>query len=75
MFIVASCYDNGEGVTQDKTKAFEWFLKAAENGSVDAMKEVGCCLCRGTGVSRDLKKAREWLTKASENEEQDQKKQ
>lgn len=25
-------YDNGDGVKQDKQQAFEWFLKAAEQG-------------------------------------------
>ena len=62
-------------MTQDKTKAFEWFLKAAKNGDIEAMNNVGCDLCRGTGVSRDLKKAREWFTKVTDNEAQNQKKQ
>ena len=75
MLNVGVCYDNGEGVTQDKTKAFEWFLKSAKSGCVDGMNTVGFRLCRGIGVSRDLKKAREWFAKASKNEEQSQKKQ
>ena len=62
-------------MTQDKTKAFEWFLKSAQNGHVESMKEVGFRLCRGTGVPRDLEKAREWYAKASKNKEQNQKKQ
>ena len=62
-------------MTQDKTKSFEWYLKSAENGDVQAMNTDGCCLCRGTGVSRDLKKAREWFTKVTDNEAQNQKKQ
>ena len=38
---VGCCYSRGEGVTQDKTKAFEWYLKSAENGNADAMNNVG----------------------------------
>ena len=75
MFDVGFCYENGQGVAKDMTKAFEWYLKAAENGHVKAMNSVGCCFCRGNGVSKDLKMAREWFSKAANNEAQSQKKQ
>ena len=39
MHSVAWCFDNGRGVAKDKTRAFEWYLKAAENGNVDAMNQ------------------------------------
>ena len=31
-FILGACYDNGEGVTEDKIEAAKWYRKAAEQG-------------------------------------------
>ena len=33
---LAVCYFNGEGVTRDEAEAMRWFLKAAEQGNVNA---------------------------------------
>ena len=38
--------EKGEGVEQDKIKAFEWCLKSAEKGHVDAMNNVGWCFSK-----------------------------
>lgn len=32
------CYDDGEGVARNRTKAREWFQKAADQGYEDARK-------------------------------------
>ena len=40
MFMVASFYHNGENVLRSEEKAFEWCLKAAEAGNVNAMNGV-----------------------------------
>ncbi|CAB4373472.1 unnamed protein product [Rhizophagus irregularis] len=37
MFILAACYNNGEGTVKNLEKAIYWNQKAAENGNTDAM--------------------------------------
>ena len=43
-------------MTQDKTKAFEWYLKAVEGGFVEAMNNVAWCYSNGEGVEKDKRK-------------------
>jgi TPR repeat protein len=59
-------YENGQGVTQDYTKAREWYQKAAEAGNTDAMINLGVMYGTGRGVTRDYGKARQWYQKAIE---------
>ena len=33
---LALCYENGEGVKEDKTEAVKWYKKAAEQGQAKA---------------------------------------
>jgi hypothetical protein len=35
------CYSKGDGVNQNKVKAFQWYLKASEQGLVQAQFNVG----------------------------------
>ncbi len=49
----------------DYTSAFSWFLKAAENGSSDAMNNVGVMLYSGTGCEKNSEEAHRWLIKAA----------
>jgi uncharacterized protein len=51
------CYGNGDGVKQDKVKAFQWYLKAAEQGHVQAQFNVGDCYDNGVGVNQNEVKA------------------
>ena len=60
-------YEKGKGVEKDMKKAFEWFLKSAENGNAKAMNRVGCCFSNGEGVKQDKTKAFEWWLKSAEN--------
>ncbi len=46
--------------------AFDWFLKAAEQGHVEAQCWVGNFYYEGRGVARDIKKAAYWYQKAAE---------
>ena len=62
---VGLCYDNGEGVS---AKAYEWFLKSANNGNVDAMFAVGRCFSKGKGVAQNDQKAFEWYSQAAEHD-------
>ena len=64
MYNLGYCFDNGEGVAQNKTKAVEWYTKAAEKGNSDAMYNLGYCFEFGDGVDLNLATALEWYTKA-----------
>lgn len=46
--------------------AAEWYLKAAEQGDVDAQFNMGVYFRNGTGVAQDLHKAAQWFQKAAE---------
>ena len=58
-------YGNG-GVTRDYLKAFEWNLKAAEQGLARAQTNLGVLYKDGNGVTKDKQKAEEWIRKAAE---------
>ena len=45
----------------DKEKAFQWFLKSAENGSVEGEYVVGMCYLTEDGVERNVKEGVKWL--------------
>ena len=38
--ILGACYEDGEGVEQDKEEAVKWYRKAATNGKEDAKKAL-----------------------------------
>lgn len=64
--------DNGIGVGA-KEKAARWYRmaqrgkrKAAKEGNVYAMYELGECYLEGIGVERDEDQAKQWLQKAAE---------
>lgn len=57
-FHLGLLYMSGKGVGQeDHSKAFSWFLKAAEQGCPEAMANVGAMLLQGIGVESDLEMA------------------
>ena len=59
-------YENAAyGVQQDNAKAFYWFKKAAENGSVPAMTSLADIYAKGLlGVKADLVAAQEWTARS-----------
>jgi TPR repeat protein len=59
-------YYFGVNATQDNAKAREWYEKAANKGSVEAMVSLGVLYANGQGVAQDLAKAREWYEKAAD---------
>jgi len=65
-FKLGVAYTKGQGVSQDYTKAVEWFSKAAEQGHAISQFNLGCMYLSGRGVSQDDAKATEWLHKAAE---------
>ena len=50
---------------QSDRLAYEWYLKAAENGMALAQKNVGLCYWNGEGVRRDEDKAIMWWQRAA----------
>lgn len=60
-------YFYGQGVRQDKFKAFEWYKKAAEQGSPGAQGMVGLLYLNGEAVRQDKFKAKSWLGKSCDN--------
>lgn len=64
---VAIRYYNGEGVEKSFEKAFEWFLKAAEQNHGDAQFNVGRLYLLGNGVEADVEEGVRWFEKAAEN--------
>ena len=56
----------GEGVEQDYGAAFDWYTKAAELGSDEAMLRLGFMYDLGEGVEMDESTANEWYKKAAD---------
>ncbi len=59
-------YYEGDGVTQDKTKAARWLHKAAEQGDAGAQVSMGYMYDNGDGVIQDKTEAVKWYRKAAE---------
>ena len=57
-------YYFGVNVSKDNAKARDWYGKAADKGSVEAMVSLGVLYANGQGVAQDFAKAREWYQKA-----------
>jgi TPR repeat protein len=64
-FFLANRFKAGEGVPQDLTQAFDWYMKAAQKGAAPAQLNVGQMYARGRGVVRDMVQAKIWLQKAA----------
>ena len=58
-------YFLGEGVEQDFSKAIEWYLSAAKQGSKEAQNSLGFMYFEGKGVSKDLVEAYAWFQLAA----------
>lgn len=66
-YILAMCYDNGDGVTEDKSEAVKWYTKAAEQGHTDA-QNGSAWLLHTSGKDQE---ALPWIEKALEKEPND----
>lgn len=66
-FNLGLCYENGEGVRQDYTKALRWYTKAAERGHIRAQCSAGV-LCENGGngaFEPQPQQAVEWYAKSA----------
>jgi localization factor PodJL len=64
-FIVATRYLDGEGVTQDVTRAAHWYQKAALVGLAPAQYRLATLFERGRGVPKDTATALIWYERAA----------
>jgi TPR repeat protein len=53
-------FDQGYGVAIDESRAFDWFLKAARQGSAVGQYKVGLALMRGYGIQADPPTGLKW---------------
>ena len=53
---IASMYDNGRGVAEDKSEAARWYRAAAKQGDVDAQFSLGFMYDSGEGVDMEAVK-------------------
>lgn len=66
-FVIASRYLDGEGLTQDVTKAAYWYQEAASRGLAPAQYRVATLFERGRGVPKDVATAMVWYERAAGN--------
>jgi TPR repeat protein len=61
-------YFLGEGIEQNYSKAMEWYLLAAAQGSKEAQNSVGYMYFEGKGVEKDLIEAYAWFQLAASSD-------
>ena len=59
-------YQNGDGVSRNDGRAFEWFRKAAEQGNPAAQNALGIAYSTGAGTAQDKEEALRWYQKAAQ---------
>jgi TPR repeat protein len=62
--MLAICYETGQGINENKKKAFEYYLIAALEGDKQSVYEVGRCYYYGIGIKKNMVIGRIWLDKA-----------
>ncbi len=63
---IANCYADGNGVSENEEKMFEYYKKAADMGYAEAEAYVGICYLDGNGVNESVLEAINWLKKSAE---------
>ena len=58
-------YRVGRGVEIDLATALRWYKRAAENGDLDALHNVGWMYALGQGVEADAEQAFAWFLRAA----------
>ncbi len=64
-FLLGYMYGAGRGVERDSVKAFEWFLKAAEQGIPEAMYNVGGALLQSSDPEKKAE-GRQWMIRSAD---------
>ena len=68
---LGASYDKGDGVKENKEKAFKWYCRAAEQGHTVAQFNLGLMYADGEGVQPNDKLAFEWFQKAADQGDPD----
>ncbi|WP_227610565.1 tetratricopeptide repeat protein [Acinetobacter vivianii] len=63
---IGVAYYDGVGVTENKSKAYQYLQKAAKLGFLQSQKIIAYQLYTGTGVNKDLEQSFYWSMKAAE---------
>ena len=63
--LVAEAFFHGNGTEQDRARAFEWYLLAANNGMLGAMDSLGLCYSEGHGCKQNYQQAVRWYRNAA----------
>ncbi|SEK97968.1 SEL1-like repeat protein [Ruminococcus albus] len=63
---IANCYYDGNGVSENYDKMYEYYKKAADMGYAEAEAYVGMCYLSGNGVSESDFEAMNWFKKSAE---------
>ncbi|MEI8602358.1 tetratricopeptide repeat protein [Shewanella sp. PP-Sp27a-2] len=64
--ILGRAYELGNGVKQDLSNAFKWYLISAEKGDVNAQIIVATKYATGDGIVENLGQAFKWYLKAAQ---------
>jgi hypothetical protein len=65
-FAVASLYDIGKGVPQNRSEAAKWYRRAAEQGHAGAQFAIASAYSAGDGVPRDYAEAAKWFRRGAD---------
>lgn len=65
LYQLAQLLRNGALGANETARSTDFFLKAAEAGKVEAMREIGRIYVYGRNVTVDIGKGREWLVRAA----------
>ena len=65
-FQLGEFYSSGEGVREDKRKAFDFYETAAGKGHAKACFKLALCYQQAEGVEQNNKKALQWFERAAE---------
>jgi TPR repeat protein len=64
--LIATAYQSGERVEQDRGKALQWYEKAADNKDGLACERLAYMYQRGLGVAADPQKSLKWLKRSAD---------
>jgi len=66
-FLLARCYENGDGVKQDYDEAYKWYMKALEQGNSDAQMLIGYRYLNGSKtIQKDQVKGEKLIRSSAE---------
>lgn len=61
---LAEMLESGDGIGENRSLAFLWYMKAVSEGDEDALFDVGRCYAHGIGIRFDFDLAIDYLTRA-----------